>query len=213
MRQALTIGVCDGQEALSGQTLFSPGTCTPPLPALGWCVGTPWPVPSWATPLLWLRALPLSVFGKAEVGGQSPRGSGGVECLRQGYLLTGDEEGVSAVGAGGRSSHALPSAAGSTLLFPIIYYLTTVLACFLPGQEGWHMGHLLLVHCQGRQQCPPTKGGGPRPRARSIHPHCSPDPPLKTYFCWERQGNLATENSWDGSQRRLMASLTSPVYL
>ncbi|XP_041343085.1 uncharacterized protein LOC121364145 [Pyrgilauda ruficollis] len=28
------------------------------------------------------------------------------------------------------------------------------------SQEGWRLGHLLLVGCQGRWQCPPAQGGG-----------------------------------------------------
>lgn len=186
-----------GEKLSHGTPSSAQGPTPQPLAALGLlAAGIPCPVPSRAPPSPVAPSPASSCPWKGRGGELAPRGSRESEGLHWGHFLAGGGEGDSATGTAGMSSHALPSAASSTLLFPIIYYLTTVLVCFSPGCEP---GGLVLGppppgalprtvevlpprQCLPLRQCPLTKGGGPQPWHTSSVPAARPTLPLRPTF-------------------------------
>lgn len=211
VREVLTLGVSDGQEAPSGLTLFSRRTCTLADQYPGLVCWDPLPCPLLGSPLSFssepchFLSLERQRWGAGSQGLQRSRGStSGVSLCRRWrrfLILRGRKQEQSRASLCSQQHsafhcHLLADGGFHVLCFPLVQKPGGLVLVASPGALP---GTVAVSSCPGGQH--------------RIHPHRLPSPPLKTYFCRERQDNLATENSWDGSQRRLMASLTSPVYL
>lgn len=150
VRDALTGGVM-GEKLTQGRPCSAQGPVPQPLPALGcWdplaCSPPPGSSLSCSSKPRKFLSLERQRWGSGLPGDPENQ-----KVSTGSLFLAGDGEGDSTTGAARMSSHGLPSAASSTLLFPIIYYLTTVLVCFSPGCEP---GGLVLG--------PPPPGALPR---------------------------------------------------